>query len=273
MNAARPHNLKHSAALRLSVCALGACAVAGLAGCSPSPVSVATDPVAAVRAAAAAKVHSAKVATTVTMTVDGKDQLFTGSGSFNLDQQIGDVVLTVPQTPVPLEEVITPTTLYMRRVGQESKWRSVEGAKLPDGDVISAGYTSPVFDLALLRGVSAGAVHFVGQDTVRGTSVAHYTGTLDLNASASESAGPIRSALLAASRSFTQKTVPFDAFLDAQGKVRRVVAHFAFPAQTPSHGDVQIAATTDLYDLDTRVTVTTPAAADLVSPAAVKTTR
>lgn len=273
MNAARPHNLKHSTALRLSVCALGACAVAGLAGCSPSPVPVTADPVAAVRAAAAAKVHSAKVATSVTMTVDGKGRLFTGSGSFNLDQQIGDVVLTVPQSSVPLEEVITPTTLYMRRVGQESKWRSVDGAKLPDGDVISAGYTSPVFDLALLRGVSAGAVHYVGQDTVRGTSVAHYTGTLDLTTSAAASAEPIRSALLAASRSFTQKTVPFDAYLDAQGNVRRVIAHFAFPAQTPAHGEVQIAATTDLYDLDTPVTVTTPAPADLVSPAATKTSR
>ena len=273
MNAATPHNLKHSAALRLSACALGACAVAGLAGCSPSPVSVSTDPVAAVRAAAAAKVHSAKVATSVTMAVDGKDQLFTGSGSFNLDQQIGDIVLSMPQTSVPLEEVITPSMLYMRRVGQESKWRWVEGAKLPDGDVISAGYTSPVFDLALLRGVSAGAVHYVGQDTVRGTSVAHYTGTLDLTSSAAESAEPIRSALIAASRSFTQKTVPFDAYLDTQGKVRRVVAHFAFPAQTPAHGEVEIAATTDLYDLDTPVTVTTPATADLAAPTTAKSSR
>lgn len=271
MNAATPHKLKHSTALRLSVFALGACAVASLAGCSPSSVPVSADPVAAVRAAATAKVHSAKVATSVTMTVDGKDQLFTGSGVFDLDKQIGDIVLRVPQAPVPLEEVITPTTLYMRKVGLESKWRWVSGAKLPDGDVISAGYTSPVFDLALLRGVSAGAVHYVGQGTVRGTAVTHYTGTLDLTSSAAESAEPIRSALLAASRSFTQTTVPFDAYLDAQGKVRRVVAHFAFPAPTPAHGEVAIAATTDLYDLDTPVTVTAPGAADLVSPATPKT--
>jgi hypothetical protein len=224
-----------------------------------------------VRAAAAAKVHTAKVATSVTMTVDGKDELFTGSGSFNLDQQIGDVLVSLPQASAPLEEVITPTMLYMRRVGVESKWRFVDGSKLPDGDVISAGYTSPVIDLALLRGASEGAVHYVGQDTVRGTAVAHYTGTLDLTSSAAESADPIRSALLNASRSFTQKTVPFDAYLDAQGKVRRVVARFAFPAQTPSHGEVQVAATTDLYDLDTPVTVTTPPAGELVSPSPSKT--
>jgi hypothetical protein len=121
--------------------------------------------------------------------------------------------------------------------------------------------------------VTAGAVHYVGQDTVRGTAVAHYTGILDLDSAAAESPDPIRSDLLAASRSFTQKTIPFDAYLDAQGDVRRVVAHFTFPAVSPSHGEVQIAATTDLYDLDTPVTVSTPPAADLVSPAPAKTTR
>ena len=104
MNAARPHNLKHSAALRLSACALGACAVAGLAGCSPSPVSVATDPVAAVRAAAAAKVHSAKVATTVTMTVDGKDQLF----KFNYKEVIHQKNLQQNVLLKPGDTVIVP---------------------------------------------------------------------------------------------------------------------------------------------------------------------
>jgi hypothetical protein len=274
VNAATPHKLKHSAVLRSGAVALGACVVASLAGCSTKGVAVSADPVAAVRNAVTAnKVHTAKVATSVTMSVDGKDQLFIGDGSFDLDKQIGVIVLTIPQVATPLEEVITPTTLYLRRVGQEAKWRWVAGAKLPDGDVISAGYTSPTFDFALLRGVTAGAVHYVGQDTVRGTAVAHYTGVLDLDSSAAESSDPIRADLLAASRSFTQKTIPFDAYLDAQGNVRRVVAHFTFPAEAPAHGAVQIAATTDLYDLDTPVTVNTPPAADLVSTSAAKTTR
>ena len=274
MNAATPHKKKHSAVLRSGALVLGACAVASLAGCSTKGVAVATDPVAAVRNAATAnKVHTAKVATSVTMSVDGKDQLFIGDGSFDMDKQIGVIVLTIPQVATPLEEVITPTTLYMRRVGQEAKWRWIAGSKLPDGDVISAGYTSPVFDFALLRGVTAGAVHYVGQDTVRGTAVAHYTGILDLDSSAAESSDPIKSDLLAAARSFTQKTIPFDAYLDAQGSVRRVVAHFTFPAESPAHGEVQISATTDLYDLGTPVTVSTPPAADLVSGSATKTTR
>jgi hypothetical protein len=274
VNAATPDKLKHSAARRLSAFALGACAVASAsAGCSAKSVTVAADPVAAVREAATAKLHSARVATSVTMTEDGKDQLYTGSGSFDLDKQIGVIVLNVPQSQTPVEEVITPATLYLRQVGREVKWRRVDAAALPDGDTISAGYTSPVIDLALLRGVSAGAVHYAGQSTVRGTAVAHYTGVLDLDSSAAESSDPIRSDLLAASRSFTQKTIPFDAYLDGQGRVRRVVARFTFPAEAPAHGTVQIAATTDLYDLDEPVTVATPRAADLVSPTAAKTTR
>jgi hypothetical protein len=274
VNAATPDKLKHSAGLRLGAFALGACAVASAAaGCAAKSETVAADPVAVVRDAATTKIHSAQVATSVTMTVDGKDQLFTGSGSFDLDKQIGVIVLDLPQNAAPLEEVVTPSTLYMRQAGREAKWRWVDAAQLPDGDIISAGYTSPIIDFALLRGVTEGAVHYVGKDTVRGTAVTHYTGTLDLDSSAAESADPIRADLLAASRSFTQKTIPFDAYLDAQGRVRRVVAHFTFPAEAPARGEVQIAATTDLYDLDVPVTVATPQAADLVSPAPSKTTR
>jgi hypothetical protein len=207
------------------------------------------------------------------MTVNGKDELFTGSGSFDLDKQIGLIVLDLPQASTALEEVTTPAALYVRRVGQGAKWRRIDSTKLSDGDVISAGYTSPVFDFALLRGVSAGTVHYVGQDTVRGAAVAHYEGILDLKSSAAEASEPIRSDLLAASRSFTNKTVPFDAYLDAQGRARRVVAHFVFAAQTPARGEVQISATTDLYDLDTPVTVATPPTADLVNPVVAETTR
>ena len=265
MNAAAAILGGRSAALRLSALALSA-GVAGMAaGCSAPPVSVATDPVAAVQNAAVVsqKIHTAKVATTVTMSEGGTDRTFTGLGEFDFDRQIGAIVLQTPQSATPLDEIVTPTTLYLRESAANARWKWVDASRLPDGDLISAGYTSPVFDFALLRGVGGGDVHYVGQDTVRDTTVAHYTGTLDLTASANQAQNPIKGELLAAAHSFSERTVPFDAYLDKQGKVRRVVAHFSFPAQAPAKGQVQIAATTDLFDLDQPVTVVTPPAEQL----------
>ncbi len=267
MNAAATHQKGRSAAFRLGLLALSAGAVAAAAGCSSPSVSVAADPVAAVRDAAVAssKIHTAKVATDVVMKVSGADRHFTGLGEFDFDRQVGAIILRTPQSSTPLDEIITPTTLYLRQAGTNARWRWVDATKLPDGDLISAGYTSPVFDFALLRGVSGGTVHFAGQEKVRDTPVAHYTGTLDLKASARQAQSPIKDALLSAAHSFSQSTIPFDAYLDAQHKLRRVVAHFSFPAEAPQRGVVRIAATTDLFDLDRPVTVVTPPAKDVAT--------
>jgi hypothetical protein len=265
VNAAAAIQWGRSAALRLSVLALSAGAATAVAGCSAPPVTVASDPVAAVRNAAtvSSRIHTAKVATAVTMTVGSVNKQFNGLGEFDFDRQVGAIVLQTPRSSTPLDEIITPSTLYLRESAVNAKWKWVDATRLPDGDLISAGYTSPVFDFALLRGVGDNEVHYVGQDKVRDTAVAHYTGTLDLTASAAQAQNPIKGELLAASHSFSENTVPFDAYLDAQGKMRRVVAHFSFPAQAPAKGQVQIAATTDLFDLDKPVTVVTPPAADL----------
>jgi hypothetical protein len=256
---------------------LGVCGATLLtSGCSSSGVPVAADPAAAVSdaVAAAAKIHSAQVETSTTMAVDGASEVFTGSGAFDFDTEIGYISLAEPKATTPLEEIITPSVLYMRdqiQTGKSTdaasaKWRWVNATQLPDGDLISAGCTSPVFDFALLRGVSAATVKYVGQSTVNGTAVAHYTGTLDLASAAGQAAEPIKSELLAAAHSFSQQDVAFDAYLDAQGELRRVTAHFSFPAAAPAHGQVAITAITDLFSLNAPVTVAAPGAADLASP-------
>ena len=265
MNAATAHQWGRSAALRLGLLALSAGAAGAAAGCSSPSVSVASDPVAAVRNAAAvsSRIHTAKVETSVVMTVGGADRHFTGVGEFDFDRQVGAIMLKTPQSPAPLDEIVTPATLYLRQAGANARWHWVDATKLPDGDLISAGYTSPVFDFALLRGASSSAVRYVGQDTLHNTAVAHYTGTLDLTASAQQAQDPIKGELLSAAHSFSESSVPFDAYLDAQNKLRRVVAHFSFPAEAPQRGEVRIAATTDLFDLDQPVTVVTPPQKDV----------
>jgi hypothetical protein len=198
------------------------------------------------------------------MTDGGSDRHFTGYGEFDFDRQVGTIRLQTPENS-PLEEISTATVLYLRRAGANTKWRWVDATRLPDGNLISAGYTSPVFDFALLRGAGTGTgtVHYVGPDNVRGTPVSRYSGTLDLISSAQDAENPIKGELLAAAHSFSQDVIPFDAYIDSQGKVRRVVADFSFPARSPAKGQVRISATTDLLDLDQPVTVITPPARDL----------
>ena len=248
-------------------CALATSACAG----AGNAVTVAADPVAAVRSAGTTslKVGTAEVSTSVAMTADGKTDQFSGTGAFDFADQLGSITLTVPQdvsAHSTLNEVVTPTTLYMRPSGSTSKWVEVDSAKLADGDLISAGYTSPILAFAMLRGAGAsgGTVSYVGQDTVYNVPVAHYTGTLDLAAAAAAAPAPENTALAAAGRSFTAKSVPFDVYLDAKGQVLRFVAHFQFPAPAPEKGLVTIVSSTDLYDLGKPVTVAAPASADVL---------
>ena len=255
---------------------LATAALAGaltLTACSGSgdTVSVAANPVAAVRSAgtASTKIDSADVATSVSMTVDGRTDQFSGTGAFSFTRQVGSITLTVPpdvSTHSTLDEIITPSTLYMRPSGSNGKWVRVDSDRLADGDLISAGYTSPVLAFALLGGAGAAgdSVHYVGQDKVYDVPVAHYSGTLDLTAAAASAPASAKAALTAASRSFSTRTVPFDVYLDAQGRMLRFVAHFAFPATAPQKGTVSIVSSTDLYGLDKPVTVATPAASDVV---------
>jgi hypothetical protein len=259
------HRAGLAAAAAAGVFALGACSGSG------GGVSVAANPVAAVRSAGTAsmKIDSAQVATSVTLTTNGKSDQFSGTGAFSFARQVGSITLTVPpdvSTRGTLDEVITPSTLYMRPGGSTGKWVQVDADKLADGDLISAGYTSPILAFALLGGAGAAgdSVHYVGQDKVYSVPVAHYSGTLDLATAASSASAPVNAALTAASHSFSSRTVPFDVYLDAQGQVLRFVAHFEIPATAPQKGTVSIVSSTDLYSLDKPVTVATPDPSDVV---------
>jgi hypothetical protein len=257
----------------IGVCS-GAVLAAALGACSGSSGTPAADPVAAVQRAAltSAEAGSAKVATDVTMSVGSQTTRFVGTGLFDLAGQIGTITLQKTDqngkaAGPALEEVVTPSSLYLRDDAQGAKWGEVASTHLADGDLISAGYTNPVLAFALLRGAggSAGPVNYVGHDTIRGVKVTHYSGKLDLTASADAAAGPVKADLGAAAVAFSAHTVPFDVYLDAQGRVCRVTTHYSFPAAAPQQGQVLISSTTDLYDFGTPATVGTPAPTDLAT--------
>ena len=126
--------------------------------------------------------------------------------------------------------------------------------------------------LAMLGGTQPG-VRVVGQDSVRGVPVAHYQGTLDLaqaataltaaatakdGGAAAADAAAEKQALTNASRAFTTTKVPFDAYLDAQGRLRRFVASFSFVENNTTKPVAQVTSATEFYGFGTPVTVVVP---------------
>jgi hypothetical protein len=278
----------------LAVVAAGAMSMAGSGG-SAKAVDLHATPVAAVSDAAGAtqKAGTAQVDTVVTVaspavpargrTPAAAPQTLTmhGTGLVDFGKQVGSIDLTVPTGT--LNEVLTPATVYLRRSARPatpkaaavpaSAWSRMATAAVSDGNLISGGATDPSLVFAMLGGAQPG-VKYVGQDVVRGVPVAHYQGTLDLTqaagaltaaASAKTTTGADaaadKKALTNAAGAFTTTKVPFDAYLDAQGRMRRFVATFSFVEGGASKPVAQVTSATELYGFGTPVTVVTPTGA------------
>ncbi|MBS2546619.1 hypothetical protein KGQ19_07040 [Catenulispora sp. NL8] len=280
----------------LAVVAAGVMSMFGSGG-SANAVDLHTAPAAAVTGAAAAtrQAGTAQVDTVVTVAspatpargrtpaVAAQTLTMHGTGLFDFGKQVGSVDLTVPTGT--LNEVLTPSTVYLRRsattatataaAAPATAWTKMATANVSDGNLISGGATEPSLVFAMLGGMQGG-VKYVGQDSVRGTPVAHYQGTLDLTQAATALAGQAmaedggaaaqdaaadKQALTNAARAFTTTKVPFDAYLDGQGRLRRFVADFSFVENPTTKPVAQVTSATELYGFGTPVTVVMPTVA------------
>jgi hypothetical protein len=163
----------------------------------------------------------------------------TGTGGFDYVRRRGELRLLLPKDAAgteehkPLIELLTPGALYMKDRGEgvpAGKWVRVDTERLPDGNLVTGGATEPLAAAELLRG--AQDVELVGVETLRGTKVRHYRGTADIARAARAAAPGVRGPLLAAAKGFTVTRVPFDAWLDADGRLRQVSQRFTFSSDT-----------------------------------------
>jgi hypothetical protein len=240
----------------------GAAALLATAACSGSGDSARAATAVRDAASVTDTVRTSNVSTTVTMTTGGATTVMRGTGSFDYVHQIGAVSLEVPPSidrTGEVDEVITPDELYLRH-GATAGWAEVPVRDLTDGDLISAGLTYPAVAVAMLRGVADGAQE-VGRDSVGGVAVSHYRGVLDLRrAAAQASAAPYRAALLTAARAFLGGVVPFDAYVDGAGRLRRFVGTYSY--YLPHDRQlVTINSETDLTGFGVRVAIQRPAGA------------
>lgn len=253
------------------VAGLVAAVCAGAAGCSGSGVAAedgrsAGDAAEVVRVAAdrLVEARSSKARTSMEMATGGTRVTIRGEGVYDYRRQRGELKVLLPQDPAgtsehrPITELLAPGALFMKNRGAgvpSDKWVRVETASLSDGNLVTGGATDPFAAAELLRGTRSAT--YVGETEVAGAQVRHYRGVADLTVAAKDASAGNGSALGAAAKGFATARVPFDVYLDDDGRIRKVRHRFSF-VNGQQEGTVAVASTTLLYDFGVAVDVRLP---------------
>ncbi|MFF4850925.1 hypothetical protein [Streptomyces sp. NPDC001194] len=254
------------------VLALGmAVTVAAMSGCGGADRADARppdDPAATVRGAAdrLAKTGSAQARTAMEMATGGTRVTIRGEGGVDFKNRMGQLLVMLPADAAgkdehrPITELLVPGALYMKNRGAgvpDDKWVRVDTTALPDGNLVTGGATDPLAAAELLRGVQEAT--YVGETEVAGTKVRHYRGTTDIGRAAKSASPAVKGALEAAAKGFSTDVVPFDVYLDEEGRLRKVRHRFSYV----NNGVIDVSSTTLLYGFGTPVKVVLPASGDI----------
>lgn len=266
MTERQQHKRRHGAGVAagvLCVCLAGS-------GCAQSGAAVedsrGSGAVEAVRHAADALVaaRSSKARTSMEMAAGGTRVTIRGEGVYDFREHLGQLKVMLPQDPAgtaprrPIMELLAPGALFMKNRGAgvpADKWVRVETRSLSDGNLVTGGATDPFAAAEVLRG--ARTVRYVGEDEIAGTPVRHYRGTADLRVAAREASEGNKESLAAAAKGFATERVPFDVYLDDDGRIRKVRHRFSF-VNGQRESAVAVASTTLLYDFGAPVDVRLP---------------
>lgn len=255
--------------------AVVACVCLGATGCAGSARGSAdgrgADPVQTVRQAADALVDagSSKARTSMEMATGGTRVTIRGEGVYDYRRQLGRLKVVLPQDPAgtsrhrPITELLAPGALFMKNRGAgvpADKWVRVDTATLSDGNLVTGGATDPLAAAEVLRGTRSAT--YVGETEVAGAEVRHYRGTADLGVAARGASAANRGPLAAAAKGFATADVPFDVYLDDEGRIRKIRHRFSF-VSGERNGTVAVASTTLLYDFGVRADVRLPASGDI----------
>lgn len=246
---------------------------ATVGGCSgPADASPGVDAAAAAAAVreapdALARAGTSKARTSMEMATGGTRVTIRGEGAYDFARRQGRLKVVLPKDAAgtsghrPITELLAPGALYMKNRGAgvpADKWVRVDTTALADGNLVTGGATDPAAAAELLRG--ARRVSYVGEEELAGVPVTHFRGVTDLARAAREASPQVRGALAAAAKGFAQDAVPFDVYLDREGRLRKVRHQFSFTNQGRT---VAVASTTLLYGFGVPVVVQLPPHGDI----------
>lgn len=201
-----------------------------------------------------------------------------GRGSFADFGRQAELTITMTgasatgQSEVPgsfvMRQIVDGPTAYVKIESDQTGipgfgdgWMKVDTAELGQGDVQSPGYGGLGSDwtgfVDSLKGAGATVVE-TGTDTVDGTPVTVYEGSIDPDAAVAQSspdqAADVQAALDQLGGSFE---MPFTAWVDADGLVRRLELRVSADMGVAS---MDMTVTIELYDLGAPITITPPPA-------------
>ncbi|WP_093707731.1 hypothetical protein [Streptomyces sp. 2131.1] len=212
-------------------------------------------------------VASAGVSTSMETAAGGTRVTIRGTGAYDFRAGAGRLKVVLPPDAAgeeehrPITELLAPGALYMMNRGAgvpAGKWVRIDTTTLEDGNLVTGGVTDPLAAAELLRG--AGAVTYVGETDLAGVTVRHYRGTADIGRAARQAGPGSRASLAAAAKGFRTRTVPFDAYLDEEGRLRKVRHRFSFANEGAA---AEVVSTTLLYGFGAPVAVRLPAERDI----------
>ncbi|MCI3903613.1 hypothetical protein [Streptomyces spectabilis] len=236
-------------------------------GCSGGGAAASDDPAKEVRDAADSLVRAgtSKARTSMEMASGGTRVTIRGHGVYDYRRRQGRLDVVLPQDPAdrgrrkpPVTELLAGGDLYMKNRGAgvpADKWVRVETSSLSDGNLVTGGATDPLVAAELLRG--ARQVTYVRETRVDDVAVRHYRGVADLADAASAASAQYGDALRAAvAKGFSKGGVPFDAYLDDRGRLRKLRHQFQV-------ANAEVASTTFLYGFGAPVRVRLPPRKDI----------
>ncbi|MET9803015.1 hypothetical protein [Streptomyces sp. NPDC006368] len=249
------------------VAAVTAGGCSGPAGASPGVDARAARAAVSQAPDALVRAGTSEVRTSMEMATGGTRVTIRGEGAYDFVGRHGRLKVVLPKDAAgasghrPITELFAPGALYMKNRGAgvpADKWVRVDTTTLADGNLVTGGATDPAAAVELLRG--AGQVTYVGEEELAGVPVIHYRGVTDLGRAARAASPQVRGALAAAAKGFTEDAVPFDVYLDREGRLRKVRHRFSFANQGRT---VAVASTTLLYGFGVPVVVELPPRKDI----------
>ncbi|MER7414674.1 hypothetical protein [Streptomyces cacaoi] len=221
---------------------------------------------------------SSRALTSMEVESGGTRLTIEGTGVFDLARGTGRLRVTLPpgaggarpgeRRPVP--ELLAPGALYMKNRGAgvpADKWVRVDTTTLPDGNLVTGGATDPLSAAELLGG--ARRIRYEGTTALDGVRVWRFTGVVDMEAAAvAAGSTQVRRQLRAAEKGFSGAGVPFDAYFDERGRLRKVQHRFtvaAAPAGSgnEARGGVEVLSTTRLHGFGARADISFPEPGDI----------
>jgi hypothetical protein len=207
--------------------------------------AAAVEPAALVRAATARTVtaSSAKTSMVITGGPGLGSAAVRGTGMFDFKARRGQLTFTIPQLG-DIFAVFENGVVYQRFPARYAptfggrRWLKVDVAKLGGagagglGGSTQLGGNDPSQGLAYLR--AAETVTDLGPESVRGEPARHYRAVIDLQKAAAELPAEARSRIQRLLRESGSPKRPTDVWIDAQGRVRKLV--YALPKMAGAQG-------------------------------------